>query len=351
MQGDRVGVYRAVDGSRARFSGLIMCGSGWTCPICGLVIAEERRAELSAGMVAWTKSGGRAHLLTYTFPHESDEALADLLPAFAQARQRFQASRTWKRVKAAAGLAGTVTSLEVTHGVNGWHPHLHQLWFTGRSLTEQESAQLVAEWVRQLVAAGLGGRPQLADMMAHALDIRGGEDAAAYVTKYGREESWGLSSELTRTHAKESDAEHVKPFGLLRLAADGNARAGELFKEFAEAFFGKRLLTWSPGLRDKLKLGAEQTDEELTAAAAEPLPEETRVGSLTPEQWRIVLQRNARADLLEYVKRSCIDPAAGQDDLDDWIAWISQAKPASHRGAFIFAYKVKSEFGGNVYAQ
>lgn len=349
MQGEKVGVYRAVDGSRARFSGLMMCGSGWTCPICSQVITEQRREELSAALVGWVKQGGRCHLLTFTFPHEADEPLADLLPKFDRARQRFQNSRLWKGVKADYEAAGTVTSLEVTHGANGWHPHLHMLLFVRQTLPDDVQARLIAEWVRQLVNAKLGSTPQLADMMRHALDIRGGEDAAAYVTKYGREETWGLSSEVTRSHAKEEAADaSLKPFGLLRRAAAGDARSAELFKEFAEEFFGKRLLTWAPGLRDKLALPEEQTDEAI--AEAEPMPEENRIGSLSPEQWRVVLQRNARAELLEYAAKSCVDPDTGQGDLDDFVQWLADSRPPSNQGKFIFAYRQRSMLGGNIYA-
>lgn len=345
IRGDTVGVYRRDDGSRARFSGLMSCGSAWTCPVCGQIVAERRRDELSAGLVSWVQGGGRAHLLTFTFPHESDEPVADLLKRFDRARQRFQASRTWKGAKAAAESAGTVTSLEVTWGRNGWHPHLHMLLFVRRSLTDAEQSRLVDEWVRQLVNAGLGSTPQLADMLAHALDIRGGEDAADYITKYGREESWGLSSELTREHAKRAAADHLKPFGLLALAQQGEEWAGAKFREFAEAFFGKRLLTFSPGLRDALRLGAEVSDE---ALVEQTKPDESRVATLKPEQWRIVMERDARGELLDYVARSCVNPESAQADVDEWVAWVAVAKRRTSRGLFWF--ELHRGQGADVYA-
>lgn len=339
IQGEGVSIYRAADGSRARFGGLTTCGSGWTCPVCAQRIAEVRRQELSAALVSHVKAGGRVHLLTLTFPHEKDWPLADLLKRFDKARAALKNSKAWKRIlgtagkPGAAGMVGAVTSLEVTTGLNGWHPHLHMLLFVGRSLSETERDELTKVWVNQLFKVGLGENSKLTDMMAHAFDLRGGEDAAAYVVKYGREEAWGLTSELTRPHAKTAaeEAGHHTPFGLLALYRDGAAWAGERFREFANAFLGKRLLTWSPGLRKHFALAADESDE---AAADASLPEEQACGWLTPDDWKIVIERDARAELLEYAAGSMTNKDTWKADLRDWLDWVA-TRPKVGRGWFI----------------
>lgn len=345
IQGTGVSVYRAADGSRGRFGGLTTCGSGWTCPVCAQRIAEIRRDELSAALVQHVTSGGRVHLLTLTFPHEADMALDDLLARFDKARQGWKNSRGYKRIlgkEGAAGCIGAVSSLEVTHGANGWHPHLHMLVFVRRALTEDEAEELrsgfrpgersekVGGWIGQLFKTGLADHGQLADLKEHALDLRGGEDAAAYVVKYGREEQWGITSELTRQHAKEAGNGGQTPFGLLKLYTEGEAWAGAKFVEFANAFLGKRLLTWSPGLRKRFDLEPELDDEQ--AAAAE-LPAEQFVGRLSPDQWKIVIERDARAELLEYAADACFDPESGQRDLDDFVDYLAKL-PKKARGWF-----------------
>lgn len=333
IQGNGVNVYRAADGSRGRYGGLTTCGSGWNCPVCAQKIAEVRREELSSAMVKHVKAGGRAHLLTLTFPHEADWPLADLLARFSKARQGLKNSRAWKRIlgkEGAASCIGTVSSMEVTHGANGWHPHLHMLLFVRRTVSDQERDQLVKVWVGQLFKVGLGENSKLTDMMQHALDLRGGEDAAAYIAKYGREEQWGISSELTRQHAKEAAHGGATPFGLLLQFADGNARSGELFKEFAHAFLGKKLITWSPGLRKQFDFEEEADDEQ--AAAAE-MPEEQFVGRLTPDQWKIVIERDARAEVLEYAADACFVKESAQRDLDEFIEYLAKL-PRKSRGWF-----------------
>lgn len=325
IKGEGVAVMRQADTARTRYGSLTTCGSGWVCPVCSQKIAEARRKELSEALVRHVTGGGHVHLVTYTFPHDSTEALADSMARLAKARQRFKNSRDYKALADDAGRIGSVTSLEVTHGANGWHPHLHELIFVGRELDGETKAKLVKRWVNCLLKEGLGLGSQLQDMIDHSLDIRGGEDAAGYVTKYGREEAWGLTSELTRSHAKEGRGDHVKPFGLLQRYMQGDERAGALFAEFAESTHGKRLLTWSPGLRKRFALAEDRSDEDI---ADEERPYEDMVAWINPDQWKIVLAHNARADVLNLAREFEGDKGA-QAAIDEYINTLASMRPIS----------------------
>lgn len=318
--GEGVGIKRSAVG--ARYTGLVSCGSGWTCPVCAAKIAEKRRDELTRAVVAWTKSGGSVYLMTGTFPHQWGDDLEELNSRLDRIRNRWRNSSAFKKLPK----AGAVTSLEVTHGENGWHPHVHLLVFLDRPLTMSERDALVSMWARQSIKAGVESS-RLSDLIEHGLDIRGGEDAAAYITKYGREEDWGLSSELTRAHAKTAKGAHLKPFGLLSLANAGCAVSGRLFVEFAEAFHGKRLLNWSPGLKKRFGID-EVEDEDLPD---EELPEEVSIAWIKPEQWRIVLSRDARSELLAFV----VDYLDGLDnkqaEIDEFISALAR-RPRSSSG-------------------
>lgn len=336
IQGEKVIVYRATDGSKARLSGLTTCGSGWTCPVCAVRIGEVRREELSSAMVQHVTAGGRVNLLTMTFPHELDHPLAELMEKFDKARQKFKNSRAYRAVlnkkEGAAGCLGCVSSLEITHGKNGWHPHLHMLSFTQRSITDDEAEKLKKAWVNCLIKCGLGDNTKLTEMMERALDVRGGEDAAAYIAKYGREEKLGITSELTRQHSKCGRIEEsTTPFGLLVAHQEmGEAWAGEKFKEFANVFLGRRLITWSEGLRAQFAI--DETDDE-QAAETSDIPEEHYVGQLDADQWKLVLSRNARVDLMRYAAESCHDMDTAQDDLNDFVERLKNT-PQRTRGWF-----------------
>lgn len=336
MRGNYLFVNRAADGTGARFTGLVTCGSGWLCPMCCMRIAESRREELSAGLLWVVQTGGRAQLLTYTVPHGAHTMLADTMARFDQARKAFKNSRAYKAVCQAVGRLGSVCSAETTYGIHGWHPHLHEIIFGRRSMLPEEISKLQSEWVRQLLRVGLGDHSAVTDMLLHALDVRGGEQAAEYITKYGREETWGITSELTRQHTKEGRGDHVTPFGLLALAAAGESAPGGrdpriLFQEYAAATFGKRLMTYSPGLRKALRLGLEMTDQQIVD---KPLPNEEQVGKLDSGQWKVVLSRNAEAELLDFAATMCVDPDTGQEDLDNFVRWLEH-RPRASAGWFV----------------
>lgn len=346
---NELGVHRANDGSSARFSGVATCGSVWHCPVCAAKITEARREELSRAMVAHVTAGGLAFLLTLTFPHEADHPLPELLEHFPKALRLFKSCAEYKRIlgkNGTAGRIGSVRSLEVTIGqANGWHPHTHDLIFAGQycfadaaidangNLSSPEIDRLKAAWVECLIKSGLGTTSKLAWMMEHALNVRGGQHAAEYIAKFGRDERWGASSEMTRPHAKVGtasiggDALHFTPFQLLLWAANGDGWAAHRFREYAEAFTGKRMLSWSPRLK-RILLGddLEQSDEEI---AAGPLVEESQVGAIDPEQFEVLLSRNKVGEFFRYVAQSCCDPTTAEQDIADYIDSLRE-QPETH---------------------
>lgn len=367
---DQVRVMRAEDGSRAHVTGLLRCGMPWTCPVCGARIAEVRREELSAALVAWTqKAGGRCYLLSFTTPHTADMALADTLERFLKARKWFCQSPEYKAIlgkQGSAGRAGSVKSLETTWGANGFHPHAHELVFCREghafgegnpdhndSLHSAAIDRLKSKWVDCLLRAGLGSRDKLTDMLAYALDVRGGDQAAEYVAKYGREEDWGLSSELTRGPAKvgarvEVDGvKHFTPFELLAMSEKGmvlmqhgqEVEPAELFREYAAAFKGKRMLVWSPGLEKALgEYGYSRKNRDDEEIARDDTREEAvmvDVGALDAIKLSVLVSRDAMGEFHRYVANCCTDPETAQQDIDDFIESLRQ-KAAKGSGAVFF---------------
>lgn len=354
-----VSVYRNEDSSGTTLTGLNRCGNIWTCPVCAAKVAEARRAELNDGLVAHLGNGGGAYLVTLTFPHEADHPIAELLERFTKARQRLQNSRAWKNVMRDAGRIGSVASLEVTISQeNGWHPHLHLLVFAnpngfgeGEPMNDQGDLispaiiELKHAWVNLLLKTGLGDQQKLAHMLQHALNVRGGNQAAEYIAKYGRDERWGQSSEMTRHYAKQGGAgqrdglDHFTPFQLLAWAGNGDEWSIRKFLEYAAAIEGKRAVTWSPGLKKALAVSDDRTDEEIAADDA-LRPEQQHVGELDQEQYQALFRHNRLPDFIRYVA----DAARCQTDLDDYIAAIQQAAP-THSGAVV----IKGAFSSQRY--
>jgi len=355
--GGFVGVFRNENRDGASLTGLNRCGNLHTCPVCAAKVGELRRKQLSAGMVQHVKNGGAAYLLTLTFPHEADMALAESMAKFDKARQRFQNSRQWKSFKKSGAVLGVVNSLEFTVSQeNGWHPHIHALIFCKRKafgedvpvnvhgdLTSYQIEDLQHLWCNILFKVGLGDNSKLQDMLKHALNVRGGEMAAEYIAKFGRDERWGASSELARSHAKIGTAGerwgtlHFTPFQLLVWAEGGDGWAVHRFREYAEAVEGKRALTWSRGLKNAL--GVEDIDEEAWSANDDaPMAEQIQVGEITAEQFAEIMSRKQLPQFLEYVA-TCAD---NQQDLDDFIASLVEL-PRVASGALLIKRKTGRE--------
>jgi hypothetical protein len=350
-KGETVWVYRSEAGQGARYSGVATCGSVWHCPICAAKVTEARRRELDKALTGWVKHGGRVELLTLTFPHDADMPLAELMEKFGKALQSFKNSKGYKRITAEAGRAGNIRSLETTWGEHGWHPHVHELVFLSGEVSDAAVDALSDLWAKALIKAKLATPGDLGNMLAKidpeksgfargciALTLQDGQYAADYIAKFGHDSAWGASAEMTKPHSKAGavgdGTEHYTPFQLLAWAEQGDQRAAALFREFAAAFEGKRMLSWSPKLRLLLN-GCENelTDAEL-AAHDEPAPDEAKVGELTQEQFSILLGRNRLGDFIGYIARCCADPDTGQADIDAYVDAIA-ALPKSHSSRYL----------------
>lgn len=280
-----VNVWKAAE--KAHYSGLLVCGSIWICPVCAAKISERRRIDLLAGIESWKRQGGEVLMLTLTVPHYDYQPLREVLGGFTRSRRLFRHRKTWKTLSSAIGLRGSVRALEVTWGENGWHVHSHELLFLspGRevSIDEIESRALFM-WKSACGSAGMS------EPNGRGVRIHDGSYAGKYAGK------WGLECEITKGHIKAGRDGNYSPWDLLRGIEQGNQEWRTTFTEYAKAFRGKHQLEWSKGLRELLGLGVAETDEEIAKKIEE---EAVLLGQLTRNQWRLVLQAEKRGELLE----------------------------------------------------
>lgn len=275
------------------YKGLKICGSVHTCPLCASKIQERRRQEV-AQAIAWGEGQGKALLMvSYTFPHRVDQPLALLLKLQQEAITYMRGRRQYMALMAAAGFAGRVRTLEVTHGKNGWHPHTHELLIVSPASDPLRMKMVLAElWLKACRKVGLF-QPERDDewsFLAHAVDVRDGDEgAAAYLAKMDDQNKWGLSHEMTKGSSKQGRASGVHPF---KLAAD--VSTSELFMEYVKAIKGSRQLVWSRGLKAAVGVD-EKTDEEIAEEEAARVTDRI---SLTPDEWRKVIRVDARYDLI-----------------------------------------------------
>lgn len=345
-----VEIRRRADGSGARFSGVHTCGFIWGCPVCAEKIANRRRDELRLANAAHAKAGGASYLMTLTFPHERGAlALPEMLALFGKAVDRFKNSRTYKNAMAHWKRIGNVKALEITYGEHGWHPHIHEVIFAAPGM--QDAADTIRNlsdaWIRALLKAGLSHVSKIEAMEKHAFDLKAGAFVTDYIAKFGREpaptsrqidatkQQWGIHSEVTKFTTKigtsaTKDYIGLTPFGLLAdYAENGNQQSGALFREYAEAFKGKRQLTWTPGLKKALDI-AELEDAEI-AAGERDRPKEEHCARLDSEEWKLILQHDrsgSRFALLHVAAKY------GGEGVRTFLALL-QGAPPSNRGEFV----------------
>lgn len=286
---------------KAFYHGLMTCGSVWTCPVCAAKISEQRRKELRAAIDTATEQGMFVYFVTLTVPHGVGDDLKELVDKQASALKRmssgmYSVKNLLRKLYPDVEVHGYVRAFEVTHGLNGWHPHFHILVFTNSKARQRFILDAYrTAWAR---ACRLAGLP--APSYEHGCTVQNGAEAAKYASK------WGLEDEMTKSHTKKTKRKGATPWGLLRAVLDGDdvdyepRKATALFKSYAEIFKGRRQLYWSNGLRAKLELAKELTDEQL----AEKQDDENAMllAIITPEQWKIIRRLKVQSLLLDIAE-------------------------------------------------
>ena len=269
----------------ACYGNLQLCSSVWICPVCAAKISEKRRSELKQGIARHRKNGGHVYLLTLTNSHHFGDNLMELMAGQKKALKYLWSDRKSKEHFAELGKVGHITANEVTHGENGWHPHMHILLFFDKAVDIKELQTFIAKYWQHCCKKSKLKEPSL----EHGCDITDGGFADRYVAK------WGIEEEMTKSHIKKGREGGLTPFDLLRLSEGGCERSGQLFQQYAAAYKGKRQLSWSSGLKDLLGV-PKTTDKQL---AEEEDAESVEEEELALEIWRLVLIYKARGELLK----------------------------------------------------
>jgi len=285
----KVDIYKGLQHQNCFYGNLVTCKSVWACPVCASKISERRRVELTEALAV---PGYEHVLLTFTLRHHITDKFEDVLRAATNALRRFKASK-FKQFRAKLGWIGDVRSLEITHGVNGWHVHFHMVVFFDKLPNiETLTGVLKKRWLSAVVAQGFDASWQ------HGLDVRTANDLiGAYVTKDMG--NWSISHEVTKGTVKGGRSGGRSPRQLLLDYIDMDDQAGKLFQEYARKTKGKNQLYWSLGLRDLLGLGAAANDGEIMDKVEDNA---ILLGSLSAADWALVRRYGKRGEVLQVAK-------------------------------------------------
>jgi len=302
---------------RASFHNVQVCGSVWTCPTCSRKINLRRQEQIKTAYDLFSELPEYDVLMvTFTIKHGFTDLLADTLEKLKLAdRGHLQKSyfyetlrgksRTLKGVKVKIpskySFVGKISATEMTHGSNGWHPHLHQLFFFERKLIQKEIEEirksLFIEWKKACLSVGLDAPLEFKMVTGDdgkkyrkylGVDVRRALSAADYLTKFGVERKWGPEKEMAAANRKKSrdDRSGLTPFQILEKASMGHERSIDLYRDYALATLGRHQIEMTPGLRTRLKeMGIKDLDKTDEEIALETQEDSRVLGELTDDDY------------------------------------------------------------------
>lgn len=298
VNGNNVEVLKHRKTNKAFYSGLLVCGSVWNCPVCAAKISERRRKEIKQAFDMHKEDGGKIALMTLTFSHKKSDRLKVTIERFGQATQMFMRGGSFNEIRKAMDLIGRIRVYEVTFGDNGYHPHVHIALFYNNDVDLNDMKNRMFElWNKACEKSGLSTSKK------YGLDLQDGNEAEKYLSKHG---TWSLEQELSKSHIKKAKNESMTPFDFLReyLLTD-DKKYLKLFQEYAECFKGKRQIQWSQGLKKRF-IVQEKSDEQL---AKEKTEEADILGLIDSEDWKQILKTESRSKLLDRIEKYGFDLA------------------------------------------
>lgn len=339
-------------GATAGFAGLQTCGSVWSCPVCSARILSTRQQEIADAVDRWAETGGQVAMMTFTMRHDASDNLADLWAALSEGWHGITAGKVHQAEKEVYGIATTrvvasgkragqtvpthvlpwLRVVEVTHGYNGWHVHVHAIVFLGADVERADLEALYATWWKRwnsgLESSGVDG-----SLMVNTVETFVGRDVSkrvgAYVTKNTYTAGQVAGLEAARSDLKTGRFGNRSPFEILRdLVLQPNGpdtveRDAALWAVFELASHKKRQMTWARGARKVLGLDVvEQTDEEI--AAEELGSADDAVLNIPVDSWKAMNRISGRrADLLDLAEQPGVTLLDLGALLDEWgTEWI-----------------------------
>ncbi|WAC02513.1 protein rep [Lacinutrix neustonica] len=223
------------------FRNLAMCGLVWRCPICSMKILQGRSEQLSDILIEHEKTGNKTGFITLTIPHTKKDTLKETLDKINDNYRRFQQTRWFRNHK--KNIIGQVKALEITYtNQNGWHPHLHILYFY-----KTHNVNQIQSFQKELVSKWVDFRDNNARLVGQDYQLCYNNSIDSYVSK------WDIIKEVTAVNVKKSKG--FTPFqALKRLVIKDYSNFNqrfflvERFREYSETTKGKHRLSISPNL-------------------------------------------------------------------------------------------------------
>lgn len=319
---------RWIRNGRAEWGNLQTSSSVWASPLSAAAISKTRSEEVSLALQNWFDLGEEhsVEFLTLTLAHNCTQSLKEIWDTVAYAWRGVTATASWRGNsryegdKKRFGIEHWLKSVEVTHGKNGWHVHIHCLLFMNKTLSrdarETMENRFYERWKAAAVRKGFKAPSRKHGVkIEQALRDKSVNELGSYMAKgalssVAESLSWEITAGQTAKEARSKD--NRTPFQVLdSIRKSGNfSRKNSdvrLWKEWEKSSLGRRQMAWSKGA--KKILGVLDMDDR----EAEELAEAQDIGHEVAEidfwEWNRRQENGEklsddivkRADILAYV--------------------------------------------------
>jgi hypothetical protein len=303
--GAMIGDERAVIISRGKYGAFVKyttsCKSVWACPVCQAKILKIRCDQVREQVERHQSEGGTVFMVTLTESHKHGHDVRNTVKAQKARLRKLRAGASYGRIaRDECGVIGGCNSGETTLGLNGFHPHIHSLYFFKPGTTAAQVSRfwgwLSNRWIELCEADGVKASREF--QVLTMASTEGG--AAEYVTK------GGVAFEMTHSHTKSSSMMGRTPAQLLKAYCDEqDTEAGEAYVEFAKAYHGVAQLSWFGEIRSRVN-NADETDAEALEKAEDQAEEICAIDATT---FRAVQRAGVYDLLMTAVTHSGFDGA------------------------------------------
>jgi len=287
-------------------SGVQRCASVWACPVCAPTIRERRATEVDQVVRGALDAGHVVYFVTATVSHKLGDHLSDVLNLVTESWRATFSGRRAQSLRG-KGYVGQIRNIEVTHGVNGWHPHIHATLIFDRDADETVTALGRAF---STAVASRGGISIVPGPGWSWSRVETASAVSAYLAKV--EGGWGIGLEMARGDLKLSrGAAGRTPGQILTAAADGCPDAAVLFRIYEECTKGRNFMRFSRGLKATFGV-VEVSDEE--AAELAPVDELEVTWTVAAVVWYRIVRSGQLGPLLVRA-RTCpatVDVVSGE---------------------------------------
>lgn len=348
---------RWIEPGQARWGNLQTSSSVWASPLSASAISKTRAEQVSGALKTWFDQDKRhsVEFLTLTLAHDKGQSLREVWDTLAYAWRGITGTASWRGGvryegdKKRFGIVHWLKSVEVTHGVNGWHVHIHCLLFLDRTLSDDERETMENRFYERW-RAGAERKGFKAPSRKHGVKIekalreKSVNDLGAYMAKGALSSvaetlAWEITAGHTAKEARSND--NRTPFQILdsiRKTGDFSRKNSDvkIWAEWESSSLGRRQMAWSKGAKEALGV-LDVSDEE-----AEELAEATTTG-----------YEVARVDFDEWNREQengekLCDDLVKRGDIAEYVALAKTAKEAHQRvkvvlGAYGVVFEQEAE--------